>query len=436
MNLQQSNEALLTDLQHKSFSYFLKYVNRENGLIRDNSAPDAPASVTATGLALAAYPIAVERGILTRADALGRTLTTLRFFWHSHQGPEPDATGYQGFFYHFLQPDSGRRHSDGELSSIETTFLVAGALTAAAYFDGDTEEEHQVRELADALYRRVRWDWFLSDDRRVHMGWQPEKGFSQSSWKGYSEASILYVLGLGSPTHPLPADSYDAWCQTYEWRTMYDYGFLYAGPLFIHQLSHLWIDFRGIQDAYMRAKYIDYFQNSRRATYAQQKYAEANPQDFEEYGKYAWGITASPGPGPATRTIDGREIEFYDYKARGIPTPDDGTLSPWASITSLPFAPEIVIPTIRRMEKQHHEISGEMGFLSSFNPTFTDDGRGWTSDRHYGLNQGPIIVMIENYFSGMIWKLMRRCPYIISGLQRAGFTGGWLSGTRSKHEQA
>ena len=158
---------------------------------------------------------------------------------------------------------------------------------------------------------------------------------------------LLYILGLGSPTHPLPESCYTAWISTYRWEHCYGYEYLYAGPLFTHQLSHIWIDFRGIQDAFMRDKGIDYFENSRRATYVQQQYAIDNPLKFAGYGRYCWGITASDGPGPDTIKVSGIERQFFDYVGRGVPYgPDDGTIAPWAVVTSLPFAPEIVLPTI------------------------------------------------------------------------------------------
>lgn len=428
MKQEQSDAELLQELQKNTFSYFLNYTNEENGLISDRSAEGSPCSITAVGLALAAYPVGVERRFLSRQEAVARTLTTLRFFWESPQGPEQDSTGYKGFYYHFLDMARGRRAINSELSTIDSTFLIAGMLTAAQYFDQDNDAEREIRDLADALYRRVDWVWAMNDGRTVTMGWRPNKGFINARWYGYNEALLLYVLGLGAPTHPLPVKSYDAWTERYRWKRIYGYEFLYAGPLFTHQLSHIWIDFRDIQDAYMREKQIDYFQNSRRATYVQQEYAKRNPRGYKGYGELAWGISASAGPGVTVKTIDGKKRRFYAYKARGVPFgPDDGTLSPWASIASLPFVPELVIATIRYIDETYPEISTHEGFKCSFNPTFiTDDGTSWESEGFYGLDQGPIVLMIENYFTGLIWRLMRRCRPIITGLKRAGFSGGWL----------
>jgi hypothetical protein len=398
--------------------------------VRDSTRSGSPSSITAVGLALTVYPVGVERGFLSRKEAIQRTLTTLRFFWNSPQGEEPDATGYKGFFYHFLDMESGRRAWRCELSTIDTAFLLAGGLAAAAYFDRTTPEEREIRGLADALYRRADWCWAENGEAAVAHGWKPESGFLRYRWQGYNEALLLYVLGLASPTHPLSRESYEAWRETYRWGKLYGLEFLYAGPLFIHQLSHVWIDFRGIQDEFMRAKCIDYFENSRRATYAHREYAIRNPKKFRGYNRDCWGITASDGPGPAVRRINGVVRRFYDFQARGIPWgPDDGTIAPWAAIASLPFAPEIVLPAIDHFQEFYPEMTSKYGFKCSFNPTFSDRGRartGWISKGYYGIEQGPIVLMIENYLSGFVWRLMRGCPYIVAGLRKAGFRGGWL----------
>jgi hypothetical protein len=421
----------LQTLQRNTFRYFWKETNPENGLIPDNtSGDDFPASIAGVGFALASYPVAVERSFVSRAQAVERTLATLRFFWESPQGVMPDATGHRGFFYHFLDVTSGRRAWKCELSTIDTAIVVAGALTAAAYFDRATRKEREVRRLADSLYRRVDWRWAQNGGATLSHGWTPEAGFLRDRWEGYNEALILYVLGLGSPTHPLPRKSYLAWVSTYRWKKLYGHEFLYGGPLFMHQLSHVWIDFRGIQDAFMRQKAMDYFENSRRATYVNQQYSIRNPKDFRGYGEHAWGITASNGPGPTTRRIRGVTRRFLGYVARAVPYgPDDGTLAPWAVAASLPFAPEIVLPTLAHCSKSYAHMENEYGLVCSFNPTFPnhDTGSsGWISKDHFALDQGPVILMIENYRSGLIWRLIRNCPYVITGLRRAEFKGGWL----------
>ena len=425
-------DAGLEDLQRETFGYFLHETNPANGLVLDKNAPDWPASIAATGLALACYPVAVERGFMSRSAAALRTLTTLRFFWHSPHGPEADATGYQGFYYHFLDMRSGRRAWQCELSTVDTALLLAGALAAAMYFDADSADEEELRTLADALYRRANWQWAQDGGSTVTHGWTPESGFLRYRWEGYDEALLLYVLGLGSPTWPLTAQSYAAWASTYRWEHCHGQDYLYAGSLFTHQLSHVWIDFRGIQDAFMRGKGIDYFENSRRATLAQQRYAIDNPLGFASYGSHCWGITASEGPGPGRINVNGIERELFDYVARGVPYgPDDGTLAPWAVAASLPFAPEIVLPTIGYCIYQAKLTQfNAYGFKASFNPSHPGEPGNpygwWVSPWHFGLNQGPIVLMIENHRSGLLWRLMRACPPIVTGLLRAGFTGGWL----------
>jgi len=430
MSLATLSSDRLDWLQRETFEYFVYETNPGNGLVADKTRPDWPASIAATGLALTAYPVGVERGFITRAKAVERTLVTLRFFQHSPQSMEPDATGYKGFYYHFLDMHSGRRAWKCELSTVDTALLLAGILTSAAYFDQETEDENEIRRLADGLYRRAEWQWAQNGGATITHGWKPESGFLKYRWEGYDEALILYVLGLGSPTYPLPEESYPAWLSTYRWKRIYDCEFLYAGPLFIHQLSHLWLDFRGIHDKFMRDKGIDYFENSRRATYVQQQYAIRNPKGFAGYGKDCWGITASDGPGPEKRRVGGVERRFFDYLARGVPYgPDDGTVAPWAIVASLPFAPEIVVPAIQYFLDIDLGVTRQYGFKATYNPTYPDKSEseyGWVSPYHYGLNQGPIVLMIENYRSGLLWRLMRRCPYLVTGLLRAGFKHGWL----------
>ncbi|MEO6236330.1 MAG: glucoamylase family protein [Vicinamibacterales bacterium] len=431
-----TDEAMLDQLQRETFLYFLDEANPHNGLVADRTQLGAPSSIAATGFGLAIYPVGVERGFMSRAAGVTRVLTTLRFFLSSIQSREPEATGCFGFYYHFLDCESGRRAWRSEVSTIDTTFLLAGALTAAAYFDRDTPDEREIGTIASALYDRADWPAMLNGSYAVSHGWTPERGFLRYGWFGYSEALLLYVLGLGSSTHPLPAESYAAWLSTYRWTRIYGRELIYGGPLFIHQWSHLWIDFRGIQDAFVADHDLDYFENSRRATYVQQQYATRNPKGFVGYSDRCWGITASDGPGPATRTIDGRHRRFFDYVARGVPYgPDDGTIAPSACVASLPFAPEIVLPTVRHFFDLQLKSDNPYGFTATFNRTFPADPHrpyGWMSPWHVGLNQGPMVMMIENYRTGLLWQLMRRSEPIVRGLRRAGFSGGWLSRSRRR----
>ena len=425
----QSDEELLDRFQRAAFDYFLEQYNPENGLVADRSRAGAPASIAVVGFALSCYPVGVERGWMTRADAAARTLVTLRFFCNSSQSGQTDATGYKGFYYHFLDMKTGRRVWQSEVSLIDTTLLLAGVLTASAYLDADTPSENEIRERAEAIYRRIDWQWARGGAATVRQGWKPESGFLHYGWDGYAEAIILYVLGLASPTHPLPEHSYIGWTATYQWENIYDYEFLNAGPLFIHHYSQAWIDFAGIRDRFMREKKSDYFENSRRATYIQREYARRNPFSFKGYNKDCWGITANDGPGFKIQKIDGRKRRFLGYAARGVPYgPDDGTINPCAVLASLPFAPELSLSALRHFCARYPEMIREWKLPSSFNPTLPGDGpSGWVSEGYFGLDQGIMVLMIENYRSRLIWNLMRQCPYVGSGLRRAGFTGGWLS---------
>ncbi len=417
----------LEAIQRCTFRYFVEGISPSTGLIADNTRAGAHASITATGLGLAAYVVGVERGLMERADALGRTLTLLRFLRDAEQGVGADATGHRGFYYHFLDMAHGRRAGRCELSIIDTGFLLAGILTAATYFDGDDRDETELRALAAELYERVDWQWAMNDGPTLTHGWKPGCGFLHYDWEGYSEALLLYVLGLASPTHPLPPASYRRWTSTYQWENLYGRQFLYAAPLFIHQLSHVWIDFRGIQDEFMREKKSDYFENSARATHVQREHAIRNPLRFEGYGRNGWGVTASDGPGPARRVVDGREREFYGYVARGVPYGrDDGTLAPWAVLASLPFAPEIVLPALEHFKSTYPALLEGEHMLPSFNPSFAVDGSPWICPSLFGVDHGPLFLMIENHRFGFLWRLMRACPAVVTGLRRAGFQNGWL----------
>ena len=428
--LTNDQETLLSDLQSDAFNYFIHEVNPDNGLVVDCTKEGWPSSIAAVGMALSVYPVGVERNFISREEAIERTLRKLRFFAASEQSTNPNATGYKGFYYHFLDMKSGRRAWQCELSTMDSTFLFAGMLAAAAYFDRDSEEESEIRHLAKELYRRADWQWATGGGATLDHGWCPETGFLKERWDGYDEGMLANVLALGSPTFPLPPESYDADVAAYEWKTVYDYEYLFAPPLFVHQFSHLWIDFRDIQDQFMRDHHSDYFENSRRATYAQREYAKQNPNGFRGYSEVCWGLTACEGPGPKELVIDGVKRLFFDYVARGIPDgPDDGTLAPWAVVASLPFAPEIVLPTLEHFNQIEVGVDHPYGLEATFNPTFSDEkcrDCGWLSPWHFGINEGPIVLMIENYRSDFLWRLMRSSPYIVDGLRRAGFRGGWL----------
>lgn len=422
------DDALLEALQRAAFDYFARNANPGNGLVADTTHDGAPSSIAVVGFALSAYAVGVERGWMKRAEAVERTLAALRFFMDSDQSGAADATGYRGFYFHFLDMRSGKRVWQSEVSLIDTAFLMAGVLTAAAYFTAATPQESELRRLATALYERVDWRWAQRDGSAVMHGWKPECGFLHYGWEGYSEAILLYVLGLGSTAHPLTDQSFPAWTITYQWENLYGLDFLYAGPLFIHQFSHAWIDFRGIRDAFMREKDCDYFENSRRATHVQREYAIRNPRGFAGYDEQCWGLSAGDGPSAEPRLVAGRRQAFYGYAARGTPYgPDDGTISAPSTLSSLVFAPEIVLPAVRSMAALTADANDDCVRASGFNRTVSEAGPcGWISHGTFGLDQGMIVLMVENYRSGMLWGLGRGSAPVRAGLRRAGFTGGWL----------
>ncbi|HEY8098537.1 MAG TPA: glucoamylase family protein [Methylobacter sp.] len=428
-----SSESLVNDqkldrLQRAAFGYFLQAVNPTNGLIADTSRENSPASIAVVGFALSAYPVAVERGWMARSDAVERSLAVLRFFRDSDQSGSPEATGFKGFYYHFLDMHTGTRVWRSELSTIDSALLIAGALTASMYFTANTPDETELRELVEMLYLRVDWRWSQGGAATIRQGWKPECGFLHYGWEGYNESIVLYVLAMGSPTHPLKDDSYEAWTATYQWENLYGYDYLYAGPLFMHQFSHAWIDFRGIRDRFMREKRCDYFENSRRAIEVQREYSRRNPHRFAGYDENCWGLTACDGPSNLLPELANERRRLFGYAARGVPYgPDDGTLSGWAALASLPFAPEIALCAVRNMLQRYPEMLTAQRYTSSFNPTLSStDSSAWVSDGHFGLDQGIVALMIENYRSQLIWRLLRDCPHIHAGLRRAGFRGGWL----------
>jgi hypothetical protein len=433
------------DLQQRTFRFFWDTTNPANGLVPDRYPTPSFSSVAAVGFGLTAYPIGVERGYITRQQARDRVLATLRFFRNAPQGDGKGtvASGYKGFFYHFLDMKTGLRYNDKvELSTVDTALFLAGALFCESYFDGSDAGEQEIRKLAKEIYDRVDWTWAQTRKPSIALGWEPESGFHGYDWKGYNEAMLIYVLALGSRTHPVQPDAWKAWTSTYDKSLQGQRGEEHLGfpSLFVHQYSHVWIDFRGIRDDYMRTRGYDYFENSRRATYAQQAYAVANPLRCKGYGQNVWGITASDGPVDQVLEYNGTQLPFRTYSARGIgglKAYDDCTLAPTAAAASLPFAPEIVVPAVLEMKQRYGDfIYGEYGFYDAFNPSFTYNvpvsqgqvvaGKGWVDKDYLGIDQGPIIAMTENYRSELVWRAMRKHPAIRLGLQRAGFTGGWL----------
>jgi hypothetical protein len=421
-----SDAALLEDVQRRSFHFFWDLIDPHTMLVPDRAPTHSFSSIAAVGFGLTAYGIGAERGYVTRGQAAERTLATLRSLLAMKQGPEPrGVSGYKGLFYHFLDMKTGERFEKIELSTVDTSLLMAGVLFAQSYFDQDDPTEKAIRDTAETLYERVDWPWAQVRASAISMGWTPEEGFHTYDWRGYNEAMIVIVLALGSPTHPVAPGAWGEYTKTYKWGTFQGHEHLLFAPLFGHQYSHVWIDFRGIQDEFMRAHGIDYFENSRRATLSQHAFAIANPNGWRDYGDSIWGLTACDGPGDMTRTVDGRQRTFYGYAARGASATeirDDGTIAPTAAISSIIFTPELSLQAIRAMKGRYGDrLYQTYGFLDAFNPTL-----GWFDVDYLGIDQGPILAMIENHRSGLVWKAMKKNPHIVRGLKRAGFQGGWL----------
>jgi hypothetical protein len=435
------HDALLDDLQHRTFDFFWRTTNPDNGLVPDRYPTPSFSSIAAVGFGLTAYVVGIERGWVTRAAARDRVRATLAFFRDAPQGDAATGvTGYKGFYYHFLDMKTGLRFKDVELSSVDTALLLAGALFCREYFSDASSEDAEVRRLADTLLERADWRWMQARAPAIAMGWTPEGGFLDYDWIGYNEGMIVILLALGSPTFAVEPAAWGRWTSRYDTTFGIAYGqkHLMFPPLFGHQYSHLWVDFRDIRDRYMAAHDLDYFENSRRATYAQRAYAVANPDGWTGYGADVWGLTASDGPGDMTVAIGGKPRTIRGYSARGMASNDDGTLAPTAMVSSLPFAPEIVMPGIRELLRRYGaQIYREYGFIDAFNPSFPATARpttgtvvpgaGWVDVDYLGIDQGPIIGMIENHRSALIWNTLRKSAYLRRGLERAGFTGGWLA---------
>ena len=430
------------ELQKRTFNYFWELADSTNYQIPDRYPTLTFSSIAATGFGLSAYIVGAEKKYVTREAAADRTLKTLQVLWNLQQGTETSGvSGFKGFFYHFLTLDKATRFKDVELSSIDTGLLMAGILSAMSYFDKNNETEKMIRQTADALYRRVEWDWMMNGNETMSMGYHPQgtpgaspkHGFIPAQWKGYNEAMVLVIMAMGSPTHPIDSTAWTTWCSTYPWDSFQGQENVQFDPLFGHQYSHVWIDFRGIQDPYMKAKGIDYFENSRRATISNRNYCIANPLGAKGYGEWCWGLTACDGPASTKMNVDGKQWTFYDYRARGaasIQTVDDGTIAPTAAGGSYPFEPALCDSTLQYMWNTYYQdLVGEYGFKDAFNLTYVTDEtpNGWFDVDYLGIDQGPILLMIENHQSELIWNVMKKNPYIVAGLKKAGFKGGWLS---------
>ena len=422
--LTPDEKTMLDSIQHKTFLFFLHEYQPEKGLVKDRTLSTSPCSIAATGFGIPCLAIGAERNWISREKAAEITLSIMKFFISSVQSTAKDVTGYKGFYYHFLKMDSGTREWNCELSSVDTGLLMMGIIFARNYYNLDNEVENQIRSLAAKLLERVDWDFMLLPASSkyaytISMAWTPEKGLQDYGWFGYNEALFLYILAAGSGMNNAE-QSYKAWLKTYQWQTPYK-GLSHVAfpPLFGHQFSQAFIDFRGLADTYMKEKGIDYFENSRRATYVQRKYAAENPKGWIGYDSLCWGVTASDGPPDKYNFADKK---FLGYAGRGTSGPennyfDDGTIAPYASLSSLPFAPEIVLPTIISMNKKFgKKFWGKYGYYDAFNQTAK-----WIDDDFLGIDEGPMLIMIENFRTGLVWNYVMKDPIIQKGLNKLGY---------------
>jgi len=422
----EENDFLDT-LQYRTFLYFINEINPEIGMVKDRTTEESAASIAAIGWGVAAWAIGAEYKWISREKAAQLTLNLLRFLYNSEQSVEPDATGYKGFYYHFLNMETGKREWKSELSTIDTAWLIAGIRFAVQYYNRDNEIENEIRKLGDSLTYRIDWDWTIIEKSKhegheglVFMGYRPEKGKGEFGWFGYTEALYLYILAAGT-TLSNPMKAYEQWLSGYDWEEPYKgLPHVIFPPLFGHQFSHMFIDFRGLADKYMREKGIDYFENSRRATLTNRLYCIENPQGWVGYDSLTWGISACDGPGDFEK--DGKR--FHGYAGRGAAGPEhtiaeDGTITPEAAGGSIPFAPEVCIPALKNMYDKYGDkgLWGKYGFKDAFNLTVN-----WFDKDYLGLDQGPILIMIENYRTGLIWEYCMKDPVIQKGLERLGFS--------------
>lgn len=399
----KEDDAFLDDLERRSFQFFWEHSDPNTGLTLDRSRTDGTppqpgethynvASIAGTGFALSSYCIAADRGWITREQAISRAKNTLGFFANRQ-------THKNGWFYHFVDMTTGERRWNSEISSIDTALLLAGVLTVKGCFAGDQE----IVSLADKIYDRVDFQWMLNGHPYLlSHGWRPETGWIPNRWHDYSEDMILYLLAIGSRTHPIEARSWYAWE-----RTWYEYGgyrYLAAvSPLFIHQFSHAWVDFRGRRERH--PPYTDYFDNSVKATRAQRAFfIDVLSKEFPKYGPNMWGLTASDFVG--------------GYTAWGAPPrhPDtDGSVVPCAPAGSLMFTPDISLPVLQNMKTQYGDkIYGRYGFADAFNPH-----NGWVDQDVIGIDLGITVLSTENLRSGKVWYWFMQEPAIRTAMKRA-----------------
>ena len=387
------DDQFLNDLEHASFLFFWEQASPKTGMVKDrcnvhNETRNVASSIAATGFGLTALCIGEQRGFISTSAALERLFATLRFLWKK-------LPNHRGFFYHFANPETGERMFDSEVSSVDTAILLCGILTCRQHF-----QHRGVAELADLIFNRVDWTWLSEDTSLLTHGWTPEVGFLSSRWDYYSELMMMYLLGMGSSAHPLKQETWNAWKRlTFE----YD-GLRYIGsfaPLFVHQYSQAWFDFRGKRD-----KYADYFENSATATEVHRRFCLELGKQFPDYSEDLWGITAS-------------DSEHDGYVAWGGPPatgPIDGTIVPSAAGGSLPFLPDATMHVLKTIRNRYPSAWTKYGFVNAFNPL-----KNWYDSDVIGIDTGIVLLMAENLRTGFVWDTFMKTPEAQRGMERAGF---------------
>lgn len=391
--LSADDDLFLDELEKRNLQFFWEQAGPQTGLIRDRcnvftNFNSIVASIAATGFGLTALCIAERRGYLSPADARDRVLVTLRFLWKK-------MPTHRGFFYHFADLDTGERVWDSEVSSVDTAILLCGILTCRQHF----EQHSEISLLAYQIFNRIDWSWLSEDTTLLPHGWSPEVGFLPYRWDYYSEMMMIYLLGLGSLAHPLPAGVWNAWK-----RTKFEFdGIRYIGsfaPLFVHQYSQAWFDFRNKRDAY-----TDYFQNSKLATEAHRRFCLELAKQFPDYGDDLWGISASDS-----------QKGYVIWGGPPTMGPIDGTVVPSASAGSLPFLPEAVMRVLRNMKDHYPRAWCKYGFVNAFNPL-----KNWYDTDVVGIDVGITMLMAENARTGFVWNTFMKNQEAERGMERAGF---------------
>jgi hypothetical protein len=392
-SLSIEDDALLNEIEQRGFQYFWDQAGPETGLVRDRcnvlkNDNTIVASIAATGFGLTALCIAEQRGFVTVSDARDRVLATLRFLWKK-------MPTHRGFFYHFADINTGERVWDSEVSSVDTSILLCGILMCRRHFD----EHSEISYLAYEIFNRVDWSWLSEDTSLLPHGWTPEFGFLPYRWDYYSEMMMIYLLGLGSLQHPLSPDAWNAWK-----RTKFEYdGIRYIGsfaPLFVHQYSQAWFDFRGKRD-----QYADYFVNSILATDAHRHFCLELGKQFPDYSDDLWGISASDS-----------QKGYVIWGGPPMMGPIDGTIVPSASAGSLPFMTQPVLRVLRNIRERYPRAWSQYGFINAFNPL-----KNWYDTDTLGIDVGISMLMAENVRTGFVWNTFMKNQEAQRGMDRAGF---------------